>query len=87
MGGLTFSLPDNIEELQESLGGEGACVNVGYSLISTENDEGIIYFFFIIGIVIYLLTKKKKIGVPTASLSFFSLDCETGTWYVFFYLF
>ena len=40
LGDLTFSLPANSEELQNSLGGEGACVQVGYSLISTEDDAG-----------------------------------------------
>ena len=40
LGQLSFSLPDNLDELQDSLGGEGACVQVGYSLISTEVDKG-----------------------------------------------
>ena len=27
--------------------------------------------------------KKKKIGVPTASLSFLKINCQNGTWYDF----
>ena len=46
LGQLSFSLPDNLDELQDSLGGEDACVQVGYSLISTEDDGGFIFFFF-----------------------------------------
>ena len=47
LGDLTFTLPNNIQELQDSVGGEGACVEVGYSLISTENDRGISYSYHI----------------------------------------
>jgi len=36
LGELTFSLPTDLTELQENLGGEGACVAAGYSLITTE---------------------------------------------------
>ena len=35
LGGLEFQLPIN-EELQNNLGGEGACVQVGYSLVNTN---------------------------------------------------
>ena len=39
IGDLSFTLPDNLNQLQEHLGGEGACVNAGYSLIG-EEDQG-----------------------------------------------
>ena len=45
LGQLSFSLPDNLDELQNSLGGEGACVQVGYSLISTTKDQGFFFLF------------------------------------------
>ena len=84
LGDLTFTLPDNIEELQESLGGEGACVRVGYSLISTVNDgKNFIACFSLIILVSNQKKKKKKkkkIDVPTASLAFFDIDCQNGTW-------
>ena len=55
LGDLTFTLPNNIQELQESLGGEGACVQVGYSLISTNEDEGYFYFFTLFFFYFFLL--------------------------------
>ena len=43
---LSFTLPENIEELQQYLGGEGACIQVGYSLIDypSEGDFFLILF-------------------------------------------
>ena len=52
LGQLSFSLPDNLDELQASLGGEGACVQVGYLLISIEEDRG---FFSILFLCLFLL--------------------------------
>ena len=36
LGGASFQLPNDLGELQEILGGEGACVSIGYSLITEE---------------------------------------------------
>ena len=33
IGGVEFRLPENLFELQQSLGGEGACVSIGFSNI------------------------------------------------------
>ena len=44
LGGLTFTLPENLAELQESVGGVGTCVSVGYSLIDLQQDDGISLF-------------------------------------------
>ena len=38
IGEVSFSLPNNIQELQSYLGGEGACVYVGYSMIDMDNE-------------------------------------------------
>ena len=37
IGDLTFILPYDLKELQESLGGVGECARVGYSLFDLEN--------------------------------------------------
>ena len=34
IGVASFQLPDNLEELQQVLGGEGACVPIGFSVIA-----------------------------------------------------
>jgi len=39
LGDLIITLPDDLSELQEELGGEGSCVQVGYSLITTEDSS------------------------------------------------
>ena len=39
LGGATFQLPENLEELEESLGGVGGCVSVGFSAITTEGES------------------------------------------------
>ena len=44
----TFNLPDNLEELEEILGGVGTCVSVGYSMIETLQDQGQIFYSFIL---------------------------------------
>ena len=58
LGQLSFSLPDNLDELQDILGGEGACVQVGYSLISTKVDKG--YLFISLFLIIFLLLFSSK---------------------------
>ena len=48
IGEAVFSLPE-IQEIRESLGGEGNCISVGYSLISTPEDNGLfkpLYYFY-----------------------------------------
>eukprot|EP00009_Paramoeba_aestuarina_P000425 CAMPEP_0201514108 /NCGR_PEP_ID=MMETSP0161_2-20130828/6022_1 /ASSEMBLY_ACC=CAM_ASM_000251 /TAXON_ID=180227 /ORGANISM="Neoparamoeba aestuarina, Strain SoJaBio B1-5/56/2" /LENGTH=799 /DNA_ID=CAMNT_0047910563 /DNA_START=939 /DNA_END=3335 /DNA_ORIENTATION=+ len=57
IGDVTFFLPSNLQELQDSLGGLGECVYVGYNLFNLPQSD-----------------------VPTASLSFFSINCDTGEW-------
>ena len=97
LGQLSFSLPDNLDELQDSLGGEGACVQVGYSLISTTQDRGYLVVFISLFLYPFIFSLKvtlppiylEKIfhnntGVPTASLAFFLVNCQNGTWYFFF---
>ena len=37
IGVASFQLPDNLEELQQVLGGEGACVPIGFSVIALED--------------------------------------------------
>ena len=51
LGDLTFLLPENLQELQESLGGLGGCVRVGYSLVGLEDtgwflfgQNGLVFF-------------------------------------------
>ena len=58
LGQLSFSLPDNLDELQDSLGGEGACVQVGYSLISTEEDKGFLLSFLFISLFLFFSSSK-----------------------------
>ena len=60
------------------LGGIGECVQVGYSLISQESEgnNNILISFCFTFTLILLLT-----DVPTASLTFYTLNCETGKWF------
>ena len=46
LGNLTFTLPDNLDELQTNLGGEGACVQSGYSLINQNSDGLLLWWRF-----------------------------------------
>ena len=54
IGGASFALPDS-QEFQDLLGGEGTCVSVGYSLISTGVNDGLIFFFIFIIIIIIII--------------------------------
>ena len=73
-------LPDNLSELQGELGGIGECVYAGYSLIYRE---GLSQSFYLLqwiqrkyDLFIFIL------GLPTASLTFYSVNCSTGDWFV-----
>ena len=44
-GSASFQLPTPLDELKEILGGEGACVPVGYSLLAAQ-DGSYIYILF-----------------------------------------
>ena len=48
LGDLSFSLPENLGELQDILGGIGGCVSVGYSLIDLQEAQSNFFsvFFF-----------------------------------------
>ena len=46
LGDLSFSLPENLGELQDILGGIGGCVSVGYSLIDLQEAQSNFFLFF-----------------------------------------
>ena len=86
LGSLTFLLPFDLEELQENLGGVGECVRVGYSFYDLGNTGlkifercFLCFFFFFFKFSIFFSPCISD--VPTASLTFYSIDCETGDWY------
>ena len=76
---MSFSLPENLGELQEITGGVGGCVSVGYSLLDSQDPQGNFSCFFCLNFsIIYFF----PIGVPTASLTFYAINCTNGEWYL-----
>ena len=84
LGDLSFSLPENLGELQDILGGIGGCVSVGYSLIDLQEAQSnifLFFFFFSLLFTFFFFFFLPKIGVPTASLTFYAINCTNGEWY------
>ena len=77
LGDLTFELPKDLKDLQDSLGGTGNCVQVGYSLVDLENEGLFFYFEFFF---FFPPLTSIVLDVPTASLTFYSVNCTTGEW-------
>lgn len=62
------------------IGGLGECVQVGYSLIDQEKQGNIIFFYSFL-FISHRLSYPFLTDVPTASLTFYSLNCDTGKWF------
>ena len=93
LGKLSFSLPNDLTELQESLGGVGDCVQMGYSLMDTNNGGCFYHYYYFMnydlaavsiffGEILFFSAHFFLFfsDVPTASLTFYSINCMNGEW-------
>ena len=68
IAGASFSLPES-SEFEELLGGEGNCVSVGYSLVSTEENDGLLIFFCVI--LLHLFNQSTQNRGPNCLIDIF----------------
>ena len=48
LGEVSFALPENLLDLQESLGGVGQCAQVGYSLLDPRNEGDLFFYIYLL---------------------------------------